>query len=148
MTEPCPHGRSRVTCLDCAGEALAKMNAAAGKPRAPDRRRGDTETILVPEYEIDRRIERAKDALRRELIDTLDRQALERAIDDAKGASDDAHNAAQEARDANKASRRRFAFALSIMAALAIALGMMIAFARENRARLEHLERMIEGSLR
>lgn len=107
--------------------------------------------MLVAVAEVDRKIERAKQALRAELIQTLDRAALERAIRDAEDATAKAEAAAAANLESRAVSLRRYhrllAFHVATLlawVAMAAAIGAMTAFAMENRARLDSIDRVLE----
>lgn len=96
---------------------------------------GATVPELVHKYEIDRAVDAAKVELRREFATSTNQAALERLTHDAREATAQAHAAA-------RGSRARFAFALVCIVALAVALAMQVAYASENRERIERLERL------
>lgn len=98
------------------------------------RARSDTIPTLVPEIEIDRKIELAKDALRLEFVANIDRQALERAIADA--------TSARELTDLARAvSLHRYLKVILVLAALLAGEVGQFVYAYANRARIDLMER-------
>jgi hypothetical protein len=109
------------------------------RPSRPDDE-GTTE-ITVPLILVDRKIDDAITKLRGELAADVDRRAIEAVAQAAREAKAHSEHAADR-------SHRRW---MKVIAAAAIlfALGAaLFAFASENRARIEHLERLIEPTHR
>lgn len=100
-----------------------------------------TAQTLVPEWEVRLAIESAKQELRREFVANIDRQALERAIDDAREAAADAKEVSRDLHAARSTSARRWVTILVTLGVLAVLVAVQHVYSRENRARLELLER-------
>lgn len=109
-------------------------------------RRPGTATIpdMVPLIEIDRRIHALAATLRLEWIANIDRQALERARDEAR-------DAVVQITASSAVSHRRWMTLIVVhavtgllIAATCVALGMQIAYGRVNRVRIERLERVTD----
>ena len=95
--------------------------------------------------EVDLKIAAALEIVRREFVSNVDRLALERAILDAK-------NAYEQTKEAMKTSLRRYfklIFALVLIYTIVIGhIVLQATYASNNRARIDHLERLVEHKTR